>query len=118
MVKIHFPSQLEDQLRDRPSYQRDGDQEASLAHPTTVLLNRAATPMGRLQENPEGTGGHALLLLKVHQGSSAPPVQLVMLGLLWCLSIYEPLCCAVSDSLLSQLSHGQRSGFLTKILHV
>ena len=48
MVEIHFPSQLEDQMRDRPSYQRDGDQDAGLAHPTLLLPNRPATATGKL----------------------------------------------------------------------
>lgn len=107
MVEIHFPSQLEDQLGDRPTYQRDGDQDAGLAHPTPLLPNRVVTHWaGRLQENPEGADGHALLLLKVRQRSFAPSVQLIILSLLWHLSIYESLCCAFSHSVLSQLSHG------------
>lgn len=50
-----FLPNLSDQLGDRPTYQRDGDQDASLAHPTPLLPNRAVTHWaGRLQENPEG----------------------------------------------------------------
>lgn len=47
MVEIHFPSQLEDQLGDRPTYQTDGDQDAGLAHPTPLLPNRAVTLTGQ-----------------------------------------------------------------------
>ena len=119
MVEIHFPSQLEDQMRDRPSYQRDGDQDAGLAHPTLLLPNRAATPTG--QAGFKRTQGGWWTLSAPSQ--SAPekfcsfcPINNIK-PFVASFHLWITLLCILSFSPISTLSRVEEC-VLAKILHI